>query len=181
MASSKTTMHECFAGLPFSPRAAALISLRTTFPCHPHDTPVDLLASSRTAGSGSRELEFSTDAFSVVANGSSGTAATAQKLISPGRWSLPTTTISSHSKPTPVEHFGTAGDGSSRPPHLFKKTSVHDLGLPPSTGAFPGPRFKPIQMSSPPPGTAPPGRFTCSKRPLYNTPGSLLQERPSLA
>jgi hypothetical protein len=54
-------MHECFAGLPFSPRAAALISPRTTFPCHPHDTPVDLLASSRTAGSGSRELEFPTD------------------------------------------------------------------------------------------------------------------------
>jgi hypothetical protein len=172
-------MNASWAG-PSSPRAA-LISRRTT--------RLSVIRSTRpfTRRSPPKSLVLNPlsqahlDPFSVVAIGSSGTALLFKKSYLPAVVPSPTTTVSSLSDHAPIDRCCTAGDGSSRPPHLFKRTSVHDLGLPPSTTPFPCLRIKPIQMSSPPPNTAPPGRFTCSKRLVYTTAGSLPQPRPSLA
>ena len=89
--------------------------------------------------------------FSVVANGSSCTAAPVQKLMSQS------------------QHICSKS--------LVYKPSASF----PSNTPFRSPRIRPIRKSSPPPETAPPGRLTCSKRPVYKAPGSLPQPRPFLA
>src|SRR4051812_18909736 len=91
--------------------------------CHPHDTPVHPAVSSQTAGSGPRP-QAQSDPFFAAPIGSSGAVTAVRKLLSPGRRSLP-----NHDRLEPSDHaqsdpFSTTGDGPSRPPHLFKKTTV---------------------------------------------------------
>jgi hypothetical protein len=163
-------MHGCFAGLPFPPRAAALIAPRMTLPLpsarhsrlptrflpnrgfsHPLDPKPRSLPEPRVRLLPRRA------------------GAAVQKLMSPGRWSLPNHgRLEPFSILPPITQSCTAEDGSSRPPHLFKRTSVQYLGVFPSNTPFPRLRIKPLSKSSPPPGTVPPGRFTCSKELVYS-------------
>jgi hypothetical protein len=153
--------------LALSSRAAALNSPRTMFPCHPHGTPVYPLVSSQAAGSGSRGLE----SLRLL-------LARRQRLLrhrhDPSETHVPRSLVPPQprparalSDPPPFARSCTARDGSSRPPHLFKRASVQDLDVFPSNTPFPRLPIKPLSKSPPPRETAPPGRFTCSKELVY--------------
>lgn len=140
---------------------------RTVPPCHPHDTLVHLLVSSRTAGSGSQGR----DSLQIPSR-------RRDRLLrhrpycskTHVSWPLvpPTTTISGpfwFLSRSLAPH--TAGDGHKKPLDLFKRTSVQSLGIFPVNTPFPRLSIKPISKSPPPPATAPPSRFICSKELVY--------------
>lgn len=182
VASSNTTMHECFAGLPLSPRSAALISPRTTFPCHPHDSLRYPLVSSRTAGSGSRGLESL-----PIPSRSSRAAPPAPPLLFKNSCPQVAGPSPNHDRLEPLSILPlslTLTLLATVPPDRYicsKELVYNTLASFPRTPPFRASGSSLFLRSSPPPETAPPGCFPCSKRPVYKIPGSLPQSRPFLA
>ena len=127
--------------------------------CHPHDTLVDPLVSSRTAGAGSRGLEplrillgrrerlprhrRSCSETHVPKPAYLFKKSSVQAVgVFPLEHPLPEPSDQAHEKV-----LSAAGNGSSRPFDLFKKTDVQGPRLPPPTTAFPGLRIMPVTVA----------------------------------
>jgi hypothetical protein len=166
-------MHECFLRLPFFSQGCPDFTADDASLSHPHDTPVSPAVPSQTAGAGS-----------LASGRSRSPLGHRERLLRHRRYCsqihvcrplFPPQPRPFRAPPIPPLSipFALLADGALRPPYLFKKTSAHNRGDLPPTSPFLGLRIKPIRKSSPPPGTAPPGRFTCSKSLVYTTAGSL--------
>jgi hypothetical protein len=138
-------MRECVSDWPFLPRGYPDLTTDDTPLRHPHSTLVRPAVPSPTAGSGSLGLKPVSIPPPPPSTVPPAPPLRFQEPIRLVRRSPPPTAmVKSHADPASIDPFATPGDGSSRPPCLFKTTTVHDLGLPPTTTAAPGPRIKPL-------------------------------------
>jgi hypothetical protein len=85
------------------------------------------------------------------------------------------------SDPPPFAHSYTAGDGSSRPPHMFKITSVQHLRVFPSNTPFPRLRIKPLLEVFSAAGNGSSRPFNLFKQTSVQDPWLPPQSRPFLA
>jgi hypothetical protein len=142
--SSPATMHECVSGLSVLPRSGPDLTPDDTLLCHPHNALVRHAVPSQTTGPrnlGLKPYRSHLHRRQRLLRA----AATVSELIRPGRCPLHDHDRNKPRRSSPLDpFFTTARDGASKPPYLFKTTTVHHRVLHPSTTASRSSRIKPL-------------------------------------
>jgi hypothetical protein len=137
-------MHECVSDLSFLPRGDPDLTTDDTPLRHPHDKLVRHAVPSQTAGPGALGLKPVSITPSPPSTAPPAPPLRFQNSSVQAVVVSPTTTGTSRADHPPLDPFSTARDGSSKPPYLFKTTTVHHRALPPSTTASRSPRIQPL-------------------------------------